>query len=98
MTADEARNVACELLEQVLDDLAQQSEFDDYKTIRCDQCAASVIQGVPCHETGCPSAHIDLATDKPYQVECSWCGSLCDQSPRGAKSFCDDSCAESYSS
>lgn len=22
----------------------------------CDQCAAATIQGVPCHETGCPNA------------------------------------------
>ena len=26
--------------------------------IHCDQCAACVIQGTPCHETGCPN--------KPY--------------------------------
>lgn len=36
-----------------------------YIDIACSQCAALVICGVPCHETGCPNA-------LPY--ECFQCG------------------------
>ena len=27
-----------------------------YNTVACDQCSALVINGVPCHEQGCPNA------------------------------------------
>lgn len=40
----------------------------------CDQCAVLSINGVPCHETGCPDAWIDPATGKGYPVECWECG------------------------
>ena len=26
-----------------------------YYSVRCSQCSALVINGVPCHETGCPN-------------------------------------------
>ena len=29
---------------------------DGSVAVRCSQCEASVIQGVACHETGCPNA------------------------------------------
>lgn len=66
--------------------------------LRCQDCAAVVINGVPCHETGCPNHHIDLATGEPYAVECGWCGSDCPCSRLGtqAKAFCDDDCANAY--
>lgn len=41
---------------------------------RCDSCASLSINGVPCHETGCPESHIDLRTGKPYLKECFECG------------------------
>lgn len=33
----------------------------------CDQCSAVMIQGVYCHETGCPNAR---------RYECRECGSM----------------------
>jgi len=27
------------------------------KTFRCDQCEAAMINGIFCHETGCPNTH-----------------------------------------
>ncbi len=42
--------------------------------IHCGDCAALCINGVPCHETGCPSSHIDLTTGKPRPKKCFECG------------------------
>jgi len=59
----------------------------------CSDCDACVINGVACHEHGCPSSHINLATGKPHIIPCFWCGS-----PIPAdKTFCDDECAAAYS-
>jgi hypothetical protein len=33
-----------------------------------------VIQGVPCHETGCPESWINPSTGEPYVRECRECG------------------------
>ena len=54
--------------------LARQAAFG-YKhvSIQCDSCAACMIQGVPCHETGCPEAWRDETR------ECRDCG--CDFKP-----------------
>lgn len=44
----------------------------DYVAVGCSQCAATVINGVACHETGCPNeVH-----------ECRGCSNLV---PRGVK-------------
>ena len=37
------------------------------ETGRCDQCEAMMINGVFCHETGCPDAWM-------HEQECDWCG------------------------
>jgi hypothetical protein len=42
--------------------------------VHCDQCEAICINGVPCHETGCPLDYIDLRTGDPKLVECWECG------------------------
>jgi len=65
-------------------------------TIKCDQCAAVVINGIPCHETGCPNSHIDLATNSPYQVECKFCGTLCDRPVGTTLAFCSEGCICAY--
>ena len=36
-------------------DKATNVPFTARYRIRCSQCAALVINGVPCHETGCPN-------------------------------------------
>ena len=48
------------------------------RTTRCDQCEAAVINGVYCHEQGCPRQR---ATDPDYRgdteppvLECEGCG------------------------
>ncbi len=38
------------------------------KRITCDQCQLLRINGVVCHETGCPNAW------KDSKRECKWCG------------------------
>ena len=63
--------------------------------LSCDQCALAILQGIPCHETGCPDSWIDPQTGKGYVKGCSWCG--LDFAPDDRhQTFCDDSCAEAY--
>jgi hypothetical protein len=49
---------------------------DRYPSVSCDACAALVINGVPCHETGCPNA----------MHECNGCNALIPIRRR----YCDD--------
>ena len=55
----------------------------------CEQCEALMINGLYCHEIGCPVAW------KDYNRECKWCGQEFKPEDQGQK-FCEDSCAESY--
>lgn len=55
----------------------------------CDSCEVLSINGVTCHETGCPDAW------KDYQVECAWCGTEFTPEYDG-QTLCDESCAASY--
>jgi hypothetical protein len=56
---------------------------------RCDSCEALYVNGVRCHESGCPGAWREEVR------ECKWCGS--DFEPEDAhQRFCDDSCYRSY--
>lgn len=48
-------------------------------SVGCDSCAVSTINGVACHETGCPRSHIDPCTGDPYPIPCFECG--CDFVP-----------------
>lgn len=55
----------------------------------CPSCQLVAINGVLCHETGCPDSHLHSAR------ECDWCG--CEFEPESRhQRFCDESCAESY--
>ena len=57
----------------------------------CDQCQVVTINGVPCHETGCPNSWCDPVTGEAYPIPCFECG--CDFIPeeRGGKySVCPD--------
>ena len=49
------------------------------RRVKCEQCQLVIIQGIPCHETGCPSSWIDPLTDEGYPVDCWECG--CDFIP-----------------
>lgn len=63
---------------------AKQAAFG-YKhvSIRCDSCAAVVINNIFCHETGCPESWRDRI------VECKECG--CDFVPKHRhQSICED--------
>lgn len=47
-------------------------------TFRCDQCEAAMVNGVFCHETGCPNSRKTWAADRQEWVrflECLECGS-----------------------
>jgi len=51
--------------------------------MRCNQCSAAIINGVFCHEIGCPNmrSRYDAALDAWIKMrECSECGSIVDQS------------------
>lgn len=40
----------------------------------CDSCNVISIQGLACHETGCPNSWIDPVSGEPYKVACFECG------------------------
>lgn len=69
---------------------------DGYVHPSCPNCEVLCINGVACHETGCPTRHVNPATDEPYQTSCSWCGSMCPMTAPTGRSFCDDDCRESF--
>lgn len=56
----------------------------------CDGCSPAMVNGILCHENGCPDAWRDRLT------ECKWCGSTFYRQDRW-QAFCDDECAEAYS-
>jgi len=55
----------------------------------CDGCNPAMINGVLCHEHGCPDAWRD------YQRECKWCGFKFFPVESGDY-FCSYDCIESY--
>lgn len=61
------------------------------KRISCPSCQLMRIQGVICHETGCPDSYLYITR------ECKWCGT--NFSPEHRKHFyCDDDCERAYNS
>ena len=61
----------------------------------CDQCQAIAINGINCHEQGCPNYWMDPLTGEPYQKECKECG--CKFTPDDQdQELCDDQCAAHY--
>lgn len=55
----------------------------------CVSCEALMINGVHCHELGCPDMW------KDYQVECKSCRTLVWPEDKGQQ-FCSDDCAKFY--
>lgn len=55
----------------------------------CDSCAQVRINGVLCHETGCPNAWKDA------EVFCEFCDSQFKPETKGQQ-FCCDSCQDSF--
>lgn len=55
----------------------------------CEQCEVMTINGVLCHEHGCPDAW------KDYERECDWCGTEFIPENRD-QIYCCPSCAASY--
>ena len=50
--------------------------------VRCDQCEASMINGIFCHETGCPNTHARYDNNSDTwikQRECRECGCTVDE-------------------
>jgi hypothetical protein len=55
----------------------------------CKSCEAMMINGILCHEQGCPEAY------KDYKEECAWCGQ--DFVPEyDGQNCCSDSCYNAY--
>lgn len=59
------------------------------KRRQCDSCQLLRINGVVCHETGCPAAW------KDKRPECKWCGTEFKPEHRH-QDTCSESCAEAY--
>ena len=55
----------------------------------CNSCDCIFINGVKCHEHGCPDSW------KDYKKECKWCGQEFKPDARD-QNFCSDECAEAY--
>jgi len=60
----------------------------------CNSCEALMINGVYCHETGCPDSHLS-ADNEPYEIECKWCGTLFTPYEKG-QYCCDSACLKCY--
>ena len=57
--------------------------------LRCNSCNVLYINGVKCHEHGCPDAWMD------HTRECKWCGR--EFSPYSKDQVCcDENCNEAY--
>ena len=57
--------------------------------LQCESCQMTAIQGIACHEHGCPQAWRDETKG------CKWCGTKFQPTQRGQE-FCQDSCGEDY--
>ena len=55
----------------------------------CESCNVLYINGVKCHEEGCPDAW------KDYKLECPWCGKDFKPETKYQK-CCSDDCAENF--
>lgn len=55
----------------------------------CNQCEALTINGVYCHEIGCPVAWQDETR------ECKWCGFEFEPKHKN-QVFCEQSCRDDY--
>ena len=59
------------------------------ENLECNSCDAIMIQGVFCHETGCPDSW------KGKEKECKWCGGKFMPEEKYQK-FCCEDCADNY--
>ena len=59
---------------------------------KCGQCQAIMINGVYCHETGCPNQHLDTIR------QCLWCGHEFTVTDNYGIDFCSVDCNEDYHS
>lgn len=57
----------------------------------CNSCEVLYINGLKCHEHGCPEAW------KDYKKECVWCGQEFIPESKH-QDCCSDDCSESYHS
>ena len=59
------------------------------KNTKCNSCEVLYINGVKCHEHGCPEAYKDEVR------ECKWCGQEFEPEDRN-QVLCSEECAEAY--
>ena len=57
---------------------------------QCHQCAAAMINGVYCHEIGCPES------GKQAFRDCKWCGAKLEGPKKRNRGFCNNDCEKSY--
>lgn len=58
-------------------------------SLRCPSCQLARINGVVCHETGCPDSHLFVTRD------CKFCGSTFSPEERDSR-FCSPCCGATY--
>jgi len=63
--------------------------------MKCDDCDSVTINGIPCHENGCPSDHINLLTGMKHEVICNWCDSYFEPDYK-RQNCCDDDCYDAF--
>ena len=59
------------------------------KPMLCDSCDCMIINGIKCHELGCPDAW------KDYKNNCLWCGIQYTPDTKDQQ-FCSIDCQEDY--
>jgi hypothetical protein len=67
--------------EKYLDENYPKDEEDDTPQMSCDQCQMLSINGVPCHETGCPNTNARWDAESGEwikQRKCFECGCTVD--------------------
>lgn len=80
---DQLAVVAAELVNEVVDQLAELADEDEPESVRCSQCDMLSINGIATHEHGCPNLGARWDADEQTWVKqrkCFTCGCTVDQS------------------
>lgn len=83
--------LAARLIKEIIEEESEEGPLPDTCFDACSQCQIVTINGVSCHEVGCPNSLINPVTQKGYPVKCWECG--CDYIPEekaGKYSMCPD--------
>lgn len=74
---------------QLQDAFCALAPIEPEEKIMCNSCEVVCIQGMNCHEIGCPNSWVDV------KRECLWCGQYFLPQDKRQK-CCNDDCTEAY--